>query len=106
MGGKAGSERVSPAKKIVNLIGKNLNTLEDSIPDDLFNSVVDLASKLQDFVTVNKGVKPTCRTTRLTTTPYLRFMRKHGQEISDAIDDPVFWDQWEALNRVVAVTCR
>jgi len=144
LGGKAGSERVSPAKKLVNLIGKNLNTLEDSIPDDLFNSIVDLAAKMQDFVTANKGLKPTCRTTRRTLTPYLRFMRKNGQEIQEyvntsfcyvyhnaslnapharpwpclcssslklcsrtsGIDDPAFWEKWEALSRVIAVTCR
>jgi tetratricopeptide (TPR) repeat protein len=106
LSGKAGSERVTAAKKVVSLIGKNLNTLEDSLPQDLFNSIVELASRLQDFVAANKGTNPTCRTTRLATTPYLRFLHKHGEEIQDAIDDPTFWASWDALNRVVEVTCR
>ena len=36
--------RVATAKKLVSLIGKNLNTLEDAVPADMFNSIVDLAA--------------------------------------------------------------
>ena len=99
--------RVATAKKLVSLIGKNLNTLEDAVPADMFNSIVDLAATMQEFVTAHKkGGKPSCRATRLATTPYLRFMRLHGKEINDALDDPTFWQQWEAITGRVAVVCR